>query len=140
MKMFLGEYKPNVTEGARIALPKKLRDQIDGNNVILSRGFEKCIFGYDRQEWVKEAEKQVTMPISDPKVRILKRYMFSGAVDVELDSQGRLVIPGTLKDYATLNGEIVVVGAGDHFEIWDSLVWMSNLAEIEKSLGDPRQI
>lgn len=135
MKMFLGEYKPNVTEGARIALPKKLREQIDGNSVILSRGFEKCIFGYDRQEWVKEAEKQVSLPISDPKVRTLKRYMFSGAIDVELDSQGRLVIPGPLKDYASLSGEIVVVGAGDHFEIWDSVVWASNLAEIEKSLG-----
>jgi len=133
--MFLGEYKPNVTEGARVALPKKLRDQIDGNSVILSRGFEKCLFGYDRRDWLKEAEKQVNLPISDPKVRTLKRYMFSGAVDVELDTQGRLVIPAPLKDYAGLSGEVVVVGAGDHFEIWDFDAWEKNLSEIEKSLS-----
>lgn len=135
MKMFLGEYQPNLTEGARVALPKKLRDQISGASVILSRGFEHCIFGYDKDEWLKEAGKQVSLPISDSKVRTLKRYMFSGAADVELDTQGRFVIPQTLKEYAQIEGEMVVIGAGDHFEIWNSENWRQHLEVIEKELA-----
>ena len=134
--MFLGEYQPNLTEGARVALPKKLRDQIGGNSIILSRGFERCIFGYDRDDWLKEAEKQVSLPISDSKVRTLKRYMFSGAADVELDSQGRFVIPQSLKEYAQIEGEMIVIGAGDHFEIWNSAVWGKHLETIEKTFLD----
>ena len=125
-----------MTEGARVALPKKLRDQIGGNSIILSRGFERCIFGYDRDDWLKEAEKQVSLPISDSKVRTLKRYMFSGAADVELDSQGRFVIPQSLKEYAQIEGEMIVIGAGDHFEIWNSAVWGKHLETIEKTFLD----
>ena len=135
MKMFLGEYQPNLTEGARIALPKKLRDQINGNSIILSRGFEHCIFGYDKDEWLKEASKQVSLPISDLKVRTLKRYMFSGAADVELDGQCRLVIPQSLKEYAQIEAEMIVIGAGDHFEIWNSENWHQHLEVIEKELA-----
>ncbi|MCL5004176.1 MAG: division/cell wall cluster transcriptional repressor MraZ [Patescibacteria group bacterium] len=135
MKMFLGEYQPNLTEGARLALPKKLRDQIRGDSVILSKGFEKCIFGYDKEDWLKEAEKQVELPISDPKVRTLKRYMFSGAADVELDSQGRLVIPASLKEYASVENGVTVIGAGDHFEIWNDGNWKEHLKSLETSLA-----
>lgn len=134
MKMFLGEYQPNLTEGARVALPKKLRDQINGVSVILSRGFEHCIFGYDKEEWLKEAEKQVSLPISDSRVRTLKRYMFSTASDVELDAQGRFVIPQSLKEYAQIEGDVVVIGAGDHFEIWNNENWRKHLEVIEKEL------
>ncbi len=135
MRMFLGEYTPNLTEGSRLALPKKLRDQISGDYVILARGFEHCIFGYDKEDWLKEAEKQVGLPISDSRVRILKRYMFSGASDVELDSQGRFVIPPSLKDYAQIEGDMVVIGAGDHFELWNNQNWQEHLGFIEKSLA-----
>ena len=69
MRMFLGEYQPNMTEGSRIALPKKLRDQIAEDEVIISRGFEKCIFVYAKEDWVLEAEKQVESPITDLKTR-----------------------------------------------------------------------
>lgn len=135
MKMFLGEYQPNLTEGARLALPKKLRDQIRGDSIILSRGFERCIFGYDREDWLREAEKQVDSPISEAKVRTLKRFMFATAADVELDQQGRFVIPVSLKEYAQINGEMTVIGAGDHFEIWNSHNWREHLERIEQSLA-----
>lgn len=133
--MFLGEYRPNVTEGARLALPKKLREQIRGDEVILAKGFEECLFGYDKEDWTAEAEKQVALPISDPQVRRLKRYMFSGAAEVEVDGQGRLVIPSALKEYAGLRQAVVVIGAGDHFEIWDGEKWQAHLLELEKSIG-----
>ena len=93
MRMFLGEYNPNITEGSRLALPKKLRYQINGDTVILSRGFEKCIFVYDKEDWVKEAQKQEESPISNKEMRDLKRYMYASAAEVDIDAQGRVVIP-----------------------------------------------
>ncbi|KKS25961.1 MAG: Protein MraZ [candidate division WWE3 bacterium GW2011_GWC1_42_102] len=123
MRMFLGEYKPNITEGSRIALPKKLRDQIRGEEVILSRGFEKCVFVYDKEDWATEATKQIENPITDARTRDIKRYMYSGAAEVTIDPQGRIVIPGNLKEYAGLGKNLAVVGAGDHVEIWDLNAW-----------------
>ena len=135
MKMFLGEYQPNITEGNRIALPKKLREQIVGEELILSKGFEKCVFLYDREDWAQEWQKQVENPITDLKTRELKRYVFSGAVDASIDEQGRFVIPQSLRSYAELGKDVVVIGAGDHVEIWDTGVWMEHLDKISKELG-----
>jgi len=134
MKMFLGEYQPNITEGNRIALPKKLREQIVGEEIILSKGFEKCVFIYDRGDWAQEWQKQVDNPITDLKTRQLKRYMFSGAVEASIDDQGRFVIPQSLKSYADLNKELVVIGAGDHVELWDSALWAEHLNKISREL------
>lgn len=136
MKMFLGQYQPNITEGSRVALPKKLRDQITGDEIILSRGFEPCIFVYDRNDWEKETLKQIENPITEAKTRDLKRYMFAAAVDVEIDAQGRFVIPASLKDYAQLKTEVTVIGAGDHVEIWDKSIWDSYLTNISADFAE----
>lgn len=133
--MFLGEYQPNITEGNRIALPKKLREQIVGEEVILSKGFEKCVFLYDKADWEKEWEKQVDNLITDAKTRELKRYIFSGAVSGLLDEQGRIVVAQSLRSYAGLEKEVVVIGAGDHVEFWDRLTWESHLNKISADLG-----
>lgn len=135
MRMFLGEYQPNITEGSRIALPKKLRDQIRGDEVILSKGFEKCIFIYDKEDWVNESSKQVDNPITDVKTRDLKRYMFAGASEASLDAQGRVVIPTTLKDYAGISKGLAVVGAGDHIEVWDLDEWRKRLEKISLEMA-----
>ncbi len=134
MKMFLGEYQPNITEGNRIALPKKLREQVAGEEVVLSKGFEKCVFLYDKTDWEKEWEKQIDNPITDAKTRQLKRYVFSGAVSAVLDDQGRVVVPQALRTYAGLEKEVVVIGAGDHMELWDRLTWESHLNKISSEL------
>lgn len=134
MKMFLGEYQPNLTDGSRLALPKKLREQILGDEVVLSRGFEKCIFVYDKQDWVNESMKQIDSPITDIKTRDLKRYMFASASDSKLDSQGRLVIPNSLISYAGLEKGITVIGAGDHIEIWDTQTWNAYFENVSNSL------
>lgn len=136
MRMFLGEYQPNITEGSRIALPKKLRDQIRGDEVILSRGFEKCIFIYDKEDWVQESAKQVESPITDVRTRDLKRYMFAGASEAALDAQGRVVLPSSLKDYASLEKQVAVVGAGDHIEVWDLSEWQRRLEKISAEMAE----
>ena len=135
MKMFLGEYQPNITEGNRIALPKKLREQVVGEEVVLSKGFEKCVFLYDKADWEKEWDKQIDNPITDAKTRQLKRYVFSGAVSAVLDDQGRVVVPQALRTYAGLEKEVVIIGAGDHMELWDRLTWESHLNKISSELG-----
>jgi MraZ protein len=135
MRMFLGEYQPNMTEGSRIALPKKLRDQIAGDEVIMSRGFEKCIFVYAKEDWVLEAAKQVESPITDLKTRDVKRYMYASATETGIDTQGRLVLPNNLKDYAGINKKTSVIGAGDHIEIWDSSLWQEHLDKISAELS-----
>jgi len=135
MRMFLGEYQPNITEGSRIALPKKLRDQIRGEDVVLLRGFEKCIFVYDKEDWATEVEKQVENPITDVKTRDLKRYMYSGATETTIDAQGRMVVPVGLKTYAGIDKKTCVIGAGDHVEIWDTEAWKAHLEKISEELS-----
>ncbi|MBU0534964.1 MAG: division/cell wall cluster transcriptional repressor MraZ [Patescibacteria group bacterium] len=135
MRMFLGEYQPNITEGSRIALPKKLREQVRGDDLILSKGFEKCIFVYDKEDWVTEAQKQVENPISDAKTRDLKRYMYAGASESTIDSQGRVVLPASLLSYAEINKRTAVVGAGDHVEIWDLDNWNARIGKISQELS-----
>ena len=134
MKMFLGEYQPNLTDGSRLALPKKLREQILGDEVVLSRGFEKCIFVYDKQDWINESQKQIDNPITDSKTRDLRRHMFAGAVDSKLDSQGRIVVPANLLSYAGLEKNITVIGAGDHVEIWNTDTWNEYFENVSNSL------
>lgn len=133
--MFLGEYQPNITEGSRIALPKRLRDQIRGDEVILSRGFEKCVFLYDKEDWQAEARRYIENPISDPKTRELKRYMYAGAVESTVDTQGRIVLPANLKSYANIDKKTAVIGAGDHIEVWDLDSWNAHLEKISKELS-----
>jgi len=134
MKMFLGEYQPNLTEGSRLASPKKLREQILGDEVVLSRGFEKCIFVYDKQDWINESQKQIDNPITDSKTRDLRRYMFAAASDSKLDSQGRIIVPTNLLSYAGIEKDITVIGAGDHIEIWNTNNWNEYFENVSNSL------
>ena len=134
MKMFLGEYQPNLTDGSRLALPKKLREQILGDEVVLSRGFEKCIFVYDKQDWINESQKQIDNPITDSKTRDLRRYMFAAASDSKLDSQGRIIVPTNLLSYAGIEKDITVIGAGDHIEIWNTTNWNEYFENVSNSL------
>lgn len=134
MKMFLGEYQPNITEGNRIALPKKLREQIVGDQIILAKGFEPCVFVYDKEDWAQEWQKQVDNPITDARTRNLKRYVFSGATEAEIDDQGRFVVPQSLRTYGGLAKDVVVIGAGDHVELWDKSGWSKHLEKISGDL------
>lgn len=121
--MFLGTYRPNFIGKGRIALPKKIRNEISGERVVLSIGFEPCIFGFAEKAWEKVVASDINRPLSDPEGRKLRRKMCAQATIVELDSQGRFVIPGELLSYGQIKEEILVIGAGDHFEIWSPEKW-----------------
>ncbi len=129
--MFLGEYQHHLTSGKRLALPKKIREQIQGDEVILAKGFESCLFGFARGDWDEAVSQELQIPISEIKGREIRRQMFSGAQIIDIDIQGRVVIPDNLGKWAGIEGEIIVIGAGDHFEIWDLKKWNTYLEKIE---------
>lgn len=123
MKLFLGEYDHTLDDRGRITLPRKIRAELDEREVVLSRGFDTCIFGFDRNSWEREAEKQLGVSVTDGKGRELRRYFFAAAEKTEIDKLGRILLPALLKEYAGITSDVVVLGAGDHFEIWDRIRW-----------------
>ena len=133
--MFLGEYKTNFTGKGRIVLPRKFRQELKGIEIILSRGFEECIWGFDIQDFEQEAKKQLETSATEERARYLRRYLFSGSESVELDAQGRIIIPSTLLDFASVKKEVVIIGAGDHFEIWEEKKWKKHIKEVEREYG-----
>lgn len=129
--MFLGEYQTKFSGQGRIILPKKFRKELLGQkDIVLSRGFEGCIWGYTLEDFAKEAEKQLLISATEKRARYLRRYLFSGAEETLLDDQGRFVIPKSLLDYAKLETEVVLIGAGDHFEIWKPQKWNETINQI----------
>ncbi|MFC1646845.1 division/cell wall cluster transcriptional repressor MraZ [Patescibacteria group bacterium] len=129
MKLFLGDYDHALDDRGRITLPRKVRVEIGFGQVVLSRGFDKCIFGFDLVSWEKEAGKHLESQLTDDEGRNLRRYLFAAAEKVDTDKLGRILVPTHLKEYAGLKASVKVIGAGDHFEIWDKEIWK----EFEKS-------
>ncbi len=123
MSVFLGEFSHSLDDRGRLSLPKKIREELESVEVILTRGFEACIFGYQKSTWLNDTKKQLEIPVFEERGRNLRRFTFSGAVPVEMDKLGRVLIPANLKEYAGIKNEVMVIGAGDHFEIWDSKKW-----------------
>lgn len=123
MNVFLGEFEHNLDDRGRLSLPKKLRQELASIEVVLTRGFESCIFGYPKEMWLDEAKRQLTIPVIEAKGRNLRRYVFSAAVTAEIDKLGRVLIPVNLQEYAQIKNEVTIIGAGDHFEIWEKARW-----------------
>lgn len=122
--MFLGTYEPNLMERGRIALPKKIRKELGGKRLVLTIGFEVCIFGFTEKMWEEVTRPELGRPLfSDKEGRDLRRKLFADAVSIELDAQGRCVLPPRMLDYADITGEVLITGEGDHFEIWDKKKW-----------------
>lgn len=133
MTLFLGEFDHSLDERGRVTLPKKIRQELTRDEVILSRGFDNCIFGFDREQWEKESQKHLETNLTDQKGRETRRYLFSSAEKIEIDKLGRLLLPTHLKEYANIGKEIVVVGAGDHFELWNRQEWTTYTATLTHS-------
>ncbi|MBI5019646.1 division/cell wall cluster transcriptional repressor MraZ [Candidatus Gottesmanbacteria bacterium] len=130
MNLFLGEYEHNLDDRARVTLPRKIRAEITGEEIVLARGFEGCIFGFDKESWEKEAGKHLDTPVTDEKGRQVRRYLFAGAQKVEIDKLGRILLPVQLKDHSSIVREVKVIGAGDHFEIWDAKRWRAYASQM----------
>lgn len=132
MKLFLGEYDHALDERSRLMLPRKIRQEIEEREIVLARGYDGCIFGFDIRSWEKEAAKHLETPVTDQAGREVRRYLFAGAEKAEMDKLGRILLPQALKTYASITRETKVVGAGDHFEVWDRNRWEEYTARLGK--------
>jgi len=142
--MFLGEYQHNIDEKGRLAVPVKFRGDLS-KGAVVTKGLENCLFLYTKKDWVELAEKISKLPISQSSSRAFSRLMLAGAMDVEVDKQGRVVLPDYLRKYAGLNKKVIVAGLYNRVEVWDETAWekyktatekdSSNIAETLGELG-----
>ncbi|MCL4389925.1 MAG: division/cell wall cluster transcriptional repressor MraZ [Patescibacteria group bacterium] len=123
IQMFLGTFTPSLATTGQMALPTKLRSALGSDRAVITTGFDKCVFGFSLVEWQKLGEMELVKPLSTSEGREVRRRMYAEAVEVDLDDQGRFVIPEVLRRYAGIKERIAVIGAGDHFEIWDKDEW-----------------
>lgn len=120
--MFLGEYQHSLDNKGRVAIPAKFRDKLS-TGAIITRGLDNCLFVFSPKEWEALAQKITALPLSQANSRAFSRLMLSGAMDVELDSQGRILVPDYLRKYAGLSKQAVIAGVYNRMEIWDSAAW-----------------
>jgi len=133
--MLIGEYKHTVDEKKRLAIPAKMRKEL-GKGAVLARGFDSCLAVYPMTEWEKLADKLSKLPTGQMETRGLARFILSGAVEVEFDSLGRILIPDNLKQYAQIEKNVVVAGVYSHLEIWDQAKWEDYKQKTESAVGD----
>ncbi len=131
--MLLGEYEHTIDEKNRLTLPAKFRQSFPGGGVV-TRGMDGCLYLYARDEWEGLVESRLGSldPLSRDD-RMIQRYFFSGAAEIEPDKQGRIMLPGALIEHAQLGREVIVLGVYDHLEIWDRAAWRLQLKEVEGS-------
>ena len=130
--MFIGEYLHSIDNKKRLAIPSRFRREL-GESSILTRGLDNCLFLYPIQEWHKFSEKLGQLSMGQANTRSFARLILSGAVEVEFDNLGRILIPDYLKIYADLKKKIIVAGVLNRLEIWDQEKWENYKKEIEKN-------
>ena len=120
--MFIGEYTISMDVKGRIAVPAKFRSRLE-TQAVITRGLDKSLFIYPKQEWEVIAGKLAALPLSKANSRAFARLMLAGAWDIEIDKQGRIIIPEYLRQFANLTKKIVAAGLYDRIEIWDEEAW-----------------
>ena len=133
--MFIGEYAHNIDDKKRLAIPSKFRREL-GKRLILTRGLDSCLFVYPEREWNALAQKLGKLPIGQRDARGFARLMLAGAMEVALDSLGRVLIPDYLKTYAKLRRKVIIAGLYNRLEIWDEAGWKLYKSRAERQSGN----
>jgi len=132
--MFIGEYLHNIDEKGRLAIPVKFRRELA--KAVVTKGLDGCLVIYPAVEWKKLADKLAALPISQANTRAFSRLMLAGAMDIEVDKQGRVVLPDYLRKFASLNKQVVVAGLYNRVEIWDGAKWDKYRQGVEAGSND----
>lgn len=142
--MFTGEYKHGVDAKNRLSIPAKFREKL-GEHFYITKGLDHCLFVFSLEEWSIFEAKLKDLPLSNKKARMFARSFFAGATECELDKQGRVLLPQTLREHANIEKDVYINGAGSRIEIWDASTWesyndfmtanMDDLAEDMEELG-----
>ncbi|MBI2551308.1 division/cell wall cluster transcriptional repressor MraZ [Candidatus Uhrbacteria bacterium] len=132
--MFIGEYQHNVDDKGRLSVPTKFRHELS-EGAVVTRGLDQSLFLFPKEEWGKLAEKLAGLPLGQATSRAFARLMLAGAMDVELDKQGRLIIPEYLRQYASLKKSVVIAGLYTRLELWDADLWQTYKRQTEAEAG-----
>jgi len=133
--MLSGDFNHSIDAKGRLIIPAKFRDAL-GENFVITKGMDDCLFVYPTDEWKVLEEKIKTLPLTNKSARDFKRFMLGSAVEGVLDKQGRVLIPPSLREFASLEKEVVLVGVLDKVEIWDKAKWDASNAEVEENIED----
>ena len=131
--MFLGRFEHSVDNKGRVAVPARFRDKLSGE-LIITRGNDRCLYLFTEEAWEPLAQKLNALPTGDSDARNMRRAIFSAAEPVELDKQGRIIIPDHLRQYASIDGNVAVIGVGNYIEIWDLQSWNTLDDTIERNV------
>lgn len=130
--MFMGEFQHTLDPKGRVFVPAKFREHI-GERCVVTRGLDQCLFLYTEPEWHVVEQKLKALPMTQADARAFARFFFSGATDLELDKQGRIMLPATLREYASLEKEAVVIGVSTRIEIWSKTKWDAYMEQASAS-------
>ncbi len=130
--MFLGEYAHTLDTKGRLTVPVKFREAL-ASGAVVTRGYDKNLHLYTREAFEALTQQLRALSPTDPNHRALLRLQFSGANEADIDAQGRILLPGFLREYAALTGECLVVGVGEYVEIWSRAGWDEQLAVINNA-------
>ncbi|MEI3606730.1 division/cell wall cluster transcriptional repressor MraZ [Pseudogracilibacillus sp. SE30717A] len=133
--MFMGEYQHNIDTKGRMIVPAKFREGL-GEKFILTRGLDQCLFAYPQEEWKVLEEKLKKLPLTKKDARSFTRFFFSGAVECEVDKQGRINISQPLRNYSKLEKECIVIGVSNRVEVWAKEIWEDYFTESEESFAE----
>lgn len=133
--MFLGTYEPKLDDKGRVILPAKFRDEFE-HGLVVTRGQEHCLYVFSAREFERLHDAIRQAPITSKQSRDYLRVFLSGATAETPDKQHRLSLPATLRSYAGLEKDLVVIGAGSRVEIWDATAWATYLAETETAFAE----
>ncbi len=130
LPMFIGEYLHSLDDKGRLSVPKKFRTDL-ALGAVVTRGLDHCLFLYTKEEWQKLAEKLANLPFAQANTRAFARLMLAGAMDVDVDKQGRVMLPEYLRSFADLSKNVVVAGLYNRLELWDEAAWNAYKAKTE---------
>ncbi|WP_422444206.1 division/cell wall cluster transcriptional repressor MraZ [Thermoanaerobacterium sp. DL9XJH110] len=120
--MFMGQFQHSLDSKGRLIIPSKFRELL-GDSFILTKGLDRCLFVYPKDEWAMLEQKLKTLPFTQKDARAFIRFFFSGAVETEIDRQGRILIPPPLREHARIDKDVVIIGVSNRAEIWSQEEW-----------------
>lgn len=135
LPMFMGEFQHSIDEKGRIIIPAKFRELL-GTSFVVTRGLDQCLFVYPMEEWGAMEQKLKALPLMKSDARAFTRFFFSGATECEWDKQGRVNLPGNLRQYAKLEKDCVVLGVSNRVEIWSKDTWEQYFEQSEESFNE----
>lgn len=137
--MFLGTHTPRLDDKGRLAFPAKFRNEFEGG-LVITKGQERCLFVFPMPEFARITELLRSAPVTQRSVRDFGRVFFASASHEVPDAQGRITVPQTLREYAGLSKDCVVIGANSRVEVWDATAWQSYLDGTEDSFSDAEEV